>query len=368
MTEYRALLGELAVPRLVGSAGHARIRDTLKRELARRGFAVTEHRFTASPVSLAVVGCGGLLLAGLGLFGVIESASGNPLLVAQAVVIGTGALLLFAGTPLRRVLVAHMGTRGTEALTLVATRPSSPIAVWLVAHSDAKGQPISMATRLYAVALVAVAVVALGALTVGHFAGVPAGPRAWIAASALALLGGGLLAMNAWIRDSPGAVDNATGVLAVLATVDRLPRDAPVGVILPDAEEFGLVGATALVKARPALLRDTAVINFDGIDDRGRTIAFVHRPGSVVDAVVAALGARRFRALPVFVDGLILARVARECVTILKGNWETARIVHTKRDTAERLTLEGVTKVAERVAGVVARARQRETGNGKRDT
>jgi len=353
VTAYRALLRELAVPRLVGSAGHARVVDILKRELAERGLAVTEHRFTASRGSLVVVGCGGLLLAGLGLFGVIVSASGNPSLVAQAVVLSTGVSLLFTGTPLRRVLVSHMGARDAAAITLIATRPSSPLAVWLVAHSDAKGQPISMATRLYAVALAAIAVGALGALTAAHFAGVSVSPRAWISASSLALLGGGLLTVNPWLRDSPGAVDNASGILAVLATVDRLPPDAPVGVILPDAEEFGLVGAKALVEAQPALLRDTAVVNFDGIDDRGGAIAIVHRPGPMVDAVVAALGARRFRVLPVLVDGLVLARAARECVTILKGNWDTARIVHTPRDTADRLTLDGVTSVAQGVAAAL---------------
>ncbi len=350
MTDYRVLLRELAVPRLVGSTGHAGVVDSLKRELAQRGLAVTEHRFRASRGSLVVVGWGGLLLAGLGLVGVIASASGNPSLLARVVVLGAGAFLLVAGTPLRRVLVSQLGARGTGAVTLIARRPSSPVAVWLVAHSDAKGQPISMATRLYGAALAVIAVVALGALTVAHLAGVAASPLAWILASALALLGGGLLAVNPWLRDSPGAVDNASGILAVLATVDRLPPEAPVGVILPDAEELGLVGAKALVEAQPALFRDAAVVNFDGIDDRGGAIAIVHRPGPVVDAVVAALRARRFRVLPVLVDGIVLARAARECVTILKGNWDTARIVHTPRDTADRLTLEGVTEVARGVA------------------
>ncbi len=353
MTDYRALLRELAVPRLVGSTGHARVVDLLKRELAERGLAVTEHRFTASRGSLVVVGRGGLLLAGLGLFGVIASASGHPALLAQAVVLGAGAFLFVVGTPLRRVLVSQPGARGTGAVTLIATRPSSPVAVWLVAHSDAKGQPISMATRLDAVALAALAVAALGALTAAHFAGVSASPPAWVLASALALLGGGLLAMNPWLRDSPGAVDNASGMLAVLATVDRLPLGAPVGVIFPDAEEFGLRGAQALVHERPGLFLDTAVVNFDGIDDRGGAIGLVHRRGAVVDAVVRALGARRFRMLPVLVDGIVLGRAARECVTIMKGNWDTARIVHTPRDTAARLTLEGVANVASGVAAAL---------------
>jgi len=123
-----------------------------------------------------------------------------------------------------------------------------------------------------------------------------------------------------------------------------------VGVILPDAEEYGLVGARALVRERANLFSDTTVVNFDGIDDRGTAIAFIHRPGPAADRVAASLGARRTRWLPVLVDGLVLAGAAREAVTIMRGDWDTARVVHTRRDSAERLTLAGVRMVAEGVA------------------
>src|SRR5207302_334590 len=112
----------------------------------------------------------------------------------------------------------------------------------------------------------------------------------------------------------------------------------------------GLVGARALVRERANLFANTALINFDGIDDRGRTIALVHRRGPLVDAVVHALTARRARLLPVLEDGLVLARSVRECVTVMRGCWETARVVHTPGDTAERLTLVGVAAVAHAVA------------------
>ncbi|MGH7645261.1 MAG: M28 family peptidase [Gemmatimonadales bacterium] len=349
MSEYRALLRELAVPRLVGSVSQARVLGVLKRELAQRGFTITEHPFTASPVSLAVVAHGGALLV---LAGLSFPLTGDPALAARAVLLLASMFLLVAGTRARRALVSdRMKARG--AISLVATRPSSRVAVWLSAHYDAKGQPISMATRLYAVALALSGGVALAAAAVLQRAGTAVSPQTWILASVLAILGGGLLVGNTWFRDSPGAVDNASGILAVLTIIDRLPSDAAVGVVLPDAEEFGLLGAKTLVRERPELFRDTAVVNFDGIDDRGGPIAIVHRPGSVVDAVVAALGARRFRALPVLVDGIVFARAARECVTILKGNWDTARVVHTPRDTAERLTLEGVAEVARGVAAAL---------------
>jgi len=41
-------------------------------------------------------------------------------------------------------------------------------------------------------------------------------------------------------------------------------------------------------------------------------------------------------------------------VTIMRGDWGTARVVHTPRDTADRLTLEGSRDVAAAVARALA--------------
>jgi hypothetical protein len=162
------------------------------------------------------------------------------------------------------------------------------------------------------------------------------------------------LALNVATDRSAGAVDNATGVLTVFAALDLLSPEAPVGAILLDAEELGLVGARALVRERANLIAETAVINFDGIDDRGGVIAFAHRLGPLTRGVAAALGATPRGRLPVVVDGLVLATATRECLTIMRGNWATARIVHTPRDAANRLTLTGVEEVARAVATVLA--------------
>ncbi|MGH7672215.1 MAG: M28 family peptidase, partial [Gemmatimonadales bacterium] len=175
---------------------------------------------------------------------------------------------------------------------------------------------------------------------------------------ALALLGaGGIVLWRNRVTDaSPGAVDNASALDAAFVALDLVSRHADVGVLFPDAEEFGLLGARALVTERGLLLAGAAVVNLDGLDDRGRPIAVVHRRGPVADAVVGELRAFRARWMPVVVDGLVLARAARECVTIIKGDWRTARIVHTPRDVAERLTLAGVRQVAQGVARAIGRA------------
>ena len=291
MTGYRALLDALARPRLVGTPQHTATRELLTRELAARGFVVMEHRFAAA-----------------------------------------------ARFPLR-------GSVAAEGINLIAVRPRVRVTTWLTAHYDSKGQPLSMAWRLL---LVAAAFLMIPAVLLATQAG--ASTWWWLALLVFPAL---FLALNVATDRSPGAVDNATGVLTVLAAFDLLPPEAPVGAILLDAEELGLVGARALVRERANLLAATAVINFDGIDDRGGVIAFAHRLGPLTRGVSAALGATPRGRLPVVVDGLVLATATRECLTIMKGNWATARVVHTSLDTADRLTLSGVAEVARAVAAAL---------------
>ena len=302
MTDYRALLAAIAVPRLSGTAANLQIRDVLKRELGARGFVVMEHRFT-----------------------------------------GRSLLYRFGRAPL-------------EGVNLIGVRPRARVSVWLAAHYDSKGQPLSMAARLAAAALATLGALELLALAVRGWLGPLHAGLPDLLAGVAGVAGLLLLATNRVTNRSAGAVDNAAGVLAVLATLDALPPDVGVGVLFPDAEEYGMVGARALVRDRANLLGDTCVINFDGIDDRGATIALVHRPGPISERVAAALGARRARRLPVLVDGPVLTSAAREGVTIMRGDWRTATIVHTPRDSAERLTLNGVRTVAEGVARALTQA------------
>ena len=342
----RSLFADLAAPRLVGSAAHRRARSILSAELTRRGFTVQEHRFRASAVRLRAVALAGGVLALAGLAAAIRTLWGP----------GAGGLALWASGLTAVATLAAVIAAGVrrppapEGVNLIGTRGGAAPRVWLVAHYDSKGQGLSMRGRLTAVA----AAIAGTGLLAGAGAAALAGaapPAAWWLAGALpAVLGGyGLLA--AGVRnDSPGALDNATGLLTVLAVADALPPTAPAGVVFTDAEELGLLGAAAVARERAGLFRDAAIVNLDGIDDAGRVVAFAHRRGPMTDAIAAAVGARRARWLPVLVDGVPLARVSREAVTLLKGGLGSMGVVHTTRDTAERLTLAGVEAVAAAVA------------------
>jgi hypothetical protein len=294
VTDYGVLFRELAIPRLVGTPNHAKVREILNRELEARGFSVEQHAFSGRPA--------------------------RALLGAPRVVRGINLL-------------------GRPRSPLGSNRPTVQPSIWLVAHYDSKGQPISMALRLlgFGVLLIGLAAVL--------FAAVPA--------LVLVALGASIALLNRVNDNSPGAVDNAAALVTVFMTLDQLPRDLPIGVVFPDAEELGLVGARALVSDHAVWFTDAAVINLDGLDDTGRATAFVHRPGTISAAIVAALRARAWRWLPVVVDGIALARVSKDCVTIMKGNWRTMRVVHRAEDAVDRVRLDGAALVAAGLARVL---------------
>jgi len=349
VTDLHALLGRLAVPRLVGSPNHGRVRELLREELRRRGCVVMDHAFTASPMRLVAAQVWG---AGVGIvvFGTLLLASSRLGAEWAGAWACAGAAVL-AAYPFRPALW-RFTVPAAPAANLIGVRPPSGtrVQVWLAAHFDSKGQRLSMLWRLVAVALCVAGLV--GVLAIAGLRSALGWRPAWGALAIPGAIGALLLARCRTRDDSPGAVDNATGVLAVLAVLDALPQDAAVGVLFLDAEEFGLEGARALVRERANLLQGAAIVNFDGLDDRGGTRVLEHRGGPVGQAVAAALGVRPSRFVPVVVDGIALAKGAAECVTVMRGDLGTTRVVHTPRDVPGRLTLTGVAEVS----GAVARA------------
>lgn len=341
MTDPAALLRALAVPRVTGSEPHAAVRGLLKQELAARGLTIQEQPFTASDAPLRRAAFAAELTALAALAFAVGAVAGEPVAGVRIAAVPAVALLgvlLFAGR----------ATRTAAGINLVARRDGAAPRLWLTAHYDSKGQRLSMAARLIALACLGLQVPALAGL-LGLWGAGYRGP--WLALLVLPALAGGVLLSRADLRnDSPGAVDNAAGVVTALATFDRLPAAQPVGVVLTDAEEWGLQGARALAREHGAILRDSAVINFDGIDHDGVTVVLVHRPGPLAARVRRASGGRRLRWLPVLVDGMALGRHARECFTVMRGGWQTMRRVHTPRDEPARLHADGIAAVAAAVA------------------
>lgn len=260
--------------------------------------------------------------------------------------IGVGLGWTTLGAPLR------------EDANLVAVRPGADVRLWLVAHLDTKALLQSMAGRLVAVWVAGTAVLLVTGLSlVRVFAPVPL----WAAATAclLAVAGGALVARGRLRGGSPGARDNASGLLAVLTAAER--STAPgLGILVTGAEEFGLVGARVFAQERPELLAGREVVNVDTVDDQGPFyVVFHEKQGKALakhlEPVLASLALPcRRRRLPagIMVDSLPLAPAAARAVTLARLDWGTLRRLHTSADTTEGLSFE----TAGRLGRLLARA------------
>jgi hypothetical protein len=229
--------------------------------------------------------------------------------------------------------------------------------VWLVAHVDSKSQTIPMLLRVASVvglvagtALLLFVFVAGTVLKLSGNAEVVRSLDPIIVGLTLLVVGSSLPLAFCWIGNrSPGALDNASGVAAVLLAADATSRDG-LGVLISSAEEVGLAGSRAF-----AASQDPGVaINCDTIDDHGQFVAFRggSREKTAADALLGAarmlgIDIRSRASLPgVVTDGTALARAGWDVVTLSRGNLATLTRVHTSRDTAERINGTGIALAA----------------------
>lgn len=338
----------MAVPRLPGSAAVREVEDLIADRLTRTGYRVERQPFRTSPARLRAVGVvgAGVGWCALALFPLfILPFPGYLVAATGAAALATVAL---AGVGVARRRPA--APAGVGAHNIVATRSAHPVC-WLVAHSDSKGQRVSLRGRVVAFAVLGLGVAGMAVCVIVRVGGpLPVGVVApWIL---LALAGGGAMALSWSAGDSPGAVDNASGIIAVLVAAELARDGLDVGVLITGAEEYGMEGARAWTAAGG--VRGTVFVNFDGLDERGAFNLMRHDPpagrtapgavsaAAVFDAVAAALEAsghplRRSRLpLGIFVDGSVLARAGMVGVTVSRGDWQTLSVVHTGRDTADR--------------------------------
>ena len=279
---------------------------------------------------------------------------GSPAWAAAVVLL---VLAVMVGVVVMR-LVRGTGGPGYDRVdaNLIASRPGSTVRCWLVAHLDTKAQAQSMAGRLVAVWVTAVAVMVLLSLAVLRINGpLPAGPA--VAIGALGCVAGVLLGRGQLSGASPGARDNGSGLLAIL-TAAELTSDPSIGVIVTGAEEFGLVGARALARDRAGLFAQARVLNVDTVDDEGTLFVVSHARGSaelagrLLERLAGLAPVSRARRLPlgIMVDGVPLSRVALEAVTIGRLDWGTLRRMHTPRDDADGYHLATAESLGERLA------------------
>jgi hypothetical protein len=128
-----------------------------------------------------------------------------------------------------------------------------------------------------------------------------------------------------------------------------------VGILIPSAEELGLAGARAWVRANQ---RERAlVLNCDGVDDQGElTLMYTRRkPDTIVNAVRHAAGGdvRVLRMPPgLLLDSVAFADTGWDAVTVSYGSMQTLARVHTRADSLDNVRGDSIGTVA----GVLARA------------
>jgi hypothetical protein len=340
-------------PRPAGGPAERAARDHAERVLRERGFTVRREPFAysqfpgrlATPLGGALAGATITLAATLGLRGAPAAA---------LAVLASGATLvaLFASAMLGDGVLTHPWLRASSE-NLVATRGAPDPTVWLVAHLDSKSQPVPSVARIAGVTLLAAAL--LLALLAGllQLAALPH-RMLWWGALATAVLGAPPVLASVVGARSAGAVDNASGVAAVLAAAAAVRPGAPFGVLLPSAEELGLAGARAWARgARPGI-----AINCDGVDDQGEvTIMYSgSAPMTLIDTLTAAAArAPRVRRMPLglLTDSVALAERGWTTVTVSRGSFATLRRVHTPVDSLAALRGDGIDEVATLLARAV---------------
>lgn len=305
------------------------------------------------------MGAAGTLLVGMAGRLAAEGERYAPVALLSAGAVGMIGASLWLAT--RGVLDAPvMRSRGVN---LEATRADSSPTIWLCAHLDTKSQPIPTLLRSagiviegagFAMTLLFCVAIALGATVHAYF---------WAFGAAATLLGALPVVLSMVGSDSPGALDNASGVATMIAAARHSAGDPRVGVLITDAEELGLAGSRAWTRQR--LKREggatPTILNSDGVDDEGgiQVMYSGRRPQALIDAIARASRATGIRAhvgrlVPgILTDSVAFASGGMRSVTFSRGTWRSLARVHSRRDDMRRLRGTGIADVAALVAATV---------------
>ncbi len=341
-------------PRFAGSAAENDARHFCRAELERSGLGCREIEFEYSQWPGR---WGPPVAAGAHLVTILIVArtarSGDPI-VALAFAAALLIMLAIVSRDARRRWTVAFPFLRARAINLEASRGEP--SVWLVAHIDSKSQTIPMLYRIgSAMLLNALTVAALVALLL-QLAGVSTVRSYWLVIS----LAAGIAALPSLLcmvrNDSPGAVDNASGVAAVLLAARQIPRDRPLGVLVTSAEELGVAGARAWAQGA---VTGTRVVNCDTIDDSGIWLC-MHtgaRPNlsSRAEATARRLGLnlRARRLIPgILADSVVFSDRGFEAVTISRGSVATLARIHTRRDNSAAMAGSGIGDAAALLAAL----------------
>jgi acetylornithine deacetylase/succinyl-diaminopimelate desuccinylase-like protein len=336
-------------PRFAGSPEEAEARALCKGELVRAGFECVERPFEYSqwPGRWGVPVAAGFQTAIIFIVARTAVRQGPLLaLIAGAVLY---VALLFASADAKRRWITVLPFQRAGSVNLEAGRGSP--SVWLLAHLDSKSQTVPMLVRIASsMGMAAVPLLATAVLLFSLFADRNA-VTAWRAIEVSTLIVA-LPSILCWVRNrSPGAVDNASGVAAVLLAAQSLSSVRDLGVLITSGEELGLAGARVwAAKARPGIV----ALNCDTVDDAGRWRLMY--TGSVPARIKVAVEAISSSTVPkpaiermipgILADSMAFADKGIESVTVSRGTLGTLARVHTQRDNTSAFTGTGIAETS----------------------
>ena len=336
-------------PRFAGSPEEARSRELCKAELRSAGFDCREIPFDYSqsparwgpPLSAAVQAATIILVARMAMIGRPLAA----LVLGAAVV----AVLVWIDTYTKRRWVTTFPAQRARSVNLQATRGTPR--VWLVAHLDSKAQTMPMLLRIAGtVGLTGVMLLTLVLLLLA-LVGLDAPSGLWSGVK-IAAVWAALPGISCFVANfSAGAVDNASGVVAVVLAAQSTQAPDDLGVLITSGEELGLAGARTWAESAP---RDIQVVNCDTVDDRGdwRCMYTGLAPQRLTAAArsVAQRAGERLRVgrlIPgILADNIAFADRGIPAVTLSRGTLATLGRIHTRRDNSNAVTGRGAAEAS----------------------
>jgi hypothetical protein len=365
--DVSAALREIgSTPRLTGSEGAAEVGARIVEHFNTIGYDVEQRDFTFNPV----IGRFGITAVGALYFIATFTASmflytNHPygaiaLLLILLFVVGTCGLLA-------RAAIDRFPFGRRQGTNMLATRTGARPRYIIMAHRDTKSQPVPLSFRGPAIVLAIIVWVGLLVAALLHIAR-PLPGIVILVLGALAAVTGVIL-IFCWVDNhSPGALDNASGVVAALGIAARERDAGDVGVLITDAEELGLAGSRAAAGGLPAVF---GVINLDGLDDTGTFYVFerfgiLRKQGLAPHLAVAllqeaeALGLdmdRRDLPFGIPVDHIPIVKAGVPALTVMRGSLASLRRVHRPTDDLDHLRGDGINKTIDLVCGALGRLR-----------
>ncbi|MGH7446891.1 MAG: M28 family peptidase [Longimicrobiales bacterium] len=362
-----AALREIAtVPRLTGSEGAAEVARIIRSRFQAMGYDVEGRDFTFSPLlgrfGLSAVG---VLYIGTAFTAAMFLYTDHPfgaIALLLILLVFIGLLGLFA-----RDAIDSLPFGRRQGTNLFAMPQGGTTRYIIMAHRDTKSQPVPLAFRGPAILLGMIVWIALFVAALLHTARPLPGALILLLGS-IAVVTGVVLIFCYVENRSPGALDNASGVVAALGIAAREQESGDVAFLITDAEELGLAGARAAAGGLPPVF---GVINLDGLDDEGafhvlERFGVVRKRGTAPHLAAALLQEAEALGEPAIagtwpigipVDHIPIVQAGVPALTVMRGTMNSLRRVHRPDDDLDHLRGDGVRKAIDLVCGALHRLR-----------